>query len=209
MRHTNLARALHEKLKNHDGAGAGLLQVAIVECFQGKFKACHKTLYQFLAMIEDGRLGMFPMSCSYHHPTSTPTPFYLTPQQYHCITSYRFALTHPILPLDHIRIVPSFSSSHTAAVMSGRSGLSQPRSGPTQNATFRFGRQKQSKCPKNCATLFVVFYSISCCISGNLIPLALSPIYEPFIITIIMTVMLPVFTSRKFHCRPPSKFASP
>ena len=87
-----MARALHEKLKNHDGAGAGLLQVAIVECFQGKFKACHKTLYQFLAMIEDGRLGMFRMSCSYHHPTSTPTPFYHTQQQY---------LSHPIDLFSH------------------------------------------------------------------------------------------------------------
>ena len=57
LRHTKLGAALHEWLGNHEGVATGLLQTAIVQCFLGKFHDCHKTLYKFLAMIEDGRLA--------------------------------------------------------------------------------------------------------------------------------------------------------
>ena len=85
LRHTKLAAALHEKLRNNDGIAAGLLQVAVVECFQAKFKECHKTIYQFLAMIEDGRLAF---------QTATPRQLCLVAVGYHNLAVVQLKMQH-------------------------------------------------------------------------------------------------------------------
>jgi hypothetical protein len=57
MTYTNLALKEHEELGNLDNICICLLHVAAIQSQGGHFKEAHKTLYQVLAMVEDGRLA--------------------------------------------------------------------------------------------------------------------------------------------------------
>lgn len=54
---TKQAIEVHEKNNNTNCIAIGLLHQSAIECQLGRFKDAHKTLYLFLAMVEDGRLG--------------------------------------------------------------------------------------------------------------------------------------------------------
>jgi hypothetical protein len=94
LRHTKLGAALHERLGNHEGVAAGLLQTAIVQCFVGKFQECHKTLYKFLAMIEDGRLAF---------QTATPRQLCLVAVAYHNLAVVQLKMQHSDLALKSVQ----------------------------------------------------------------------------------------------------------
>lgn len=50
--YTNLALEVHEKDGNVEAVGVSLLHTSALQCQMGEFKAAHKSLYQFLAMVE-------------------------------------------------------------------------------------------------------------------------------------------------------------
>ena len=52
------AKKIHEKYGNTEEATINILRLATIECMQSKFKESHKRLYEFLSIIEDGKLGL-------------------------------------------------------------------------------------------------------------------------------------------------------
>lgn len=52
------ARKIHEKYGNTEEYNIGLLRIATIECMKSEFKEAHKRLYEFLTIIEDGKMGL-------------------------------------------------------------------------------------------------------------------------------------------------------
>lgn len=48
---------VHEKDGNVEASGISLLHSSALQCQAGDFKGAHRSIYQFLAMVEDGRLS--------------------------------------------------------------------------------------------------------------------------------------------------------
>ena len=57
MAYTNLDLKEHEDLDNLDNICICLLHIAAIQSQAGHFKEAHKTLYQVLANMKDGRLA--------------------------------------------------------------------------------------------------------------------------------------------------------
>ena len=55
--YTKLALEVHELDEDIEAVGVSLLHLSAIECQLSNFKGAHRTLYQFLAMVEDGRLS--------------------------------------------------------------------------------------------------------------------------------------------------------
>lgn len=56
------AMAVFEQTRDYEGVGACLLHIAAVQSGLSLFKDAHRVLYQFLAMVESGRLSMVAAS---------------------------------------------------------------------------------------------------------------------------------------------------
>lgn len=56
MINSKKALEIHEELMDRESVAVSLSHIAVCQFLLGDFKATHKTLYQFLAMVEEGRL---------------------------------------------------------------------------------------------------------------------------------------------------------
>ena len=86
--YTNLALEVHEHDGNVEAVGVSLLHLAAIQTQQGNFKGAHKTLYQFLTMVEDGRLSF---------EEATPKQLCLVAVAYHNLAVVQLKLLVPDL----------------------------------------------------------------------------------------------------------------
>jgi len=86
--YTNLALEVHEHDENVEAVGVSLLHLAAIQTQQGNFKGAHKTLYQFLTMVEDGRLSF---------EEATPKQLCLVAVAYHNLAVVQLKLLVPDL----------------------------------------------------------------------------------------------------------------
>jgi len=88
MTYTNLALKDHEELGNLDNICICLLHIAAIQSQAGHFKEAHATLYQVLAMVEEGRLAF---------ADATPKQLCLVAISYHNLAVIQMKLLVPDL----------------------------------------------------------------------------------------------------------------
>ena len=88
MTYTNLALTEHEELGNLDNICICLLHIGSIQSQGGHFKEAHKTIYQVLAMVEDGRLAF---------ESATPKQLCLVAIAYHNLAVVQLKMMVPDL----------------------------------------------------------------------------------------------------------------
>jgi len=86
--YTNLALDTHEEFGNMEATAICLTHLSAIHCLAGRFKEAHKIIYQFLAMVEDGRLAF---------ETATPKQLCLVAIAYHNLAVIQLKLLVPDL----------------------------------------------------------------------------------------------------------------